>query len=49
MVVQAGSGFNINTSTTEAAAEAAVEIGAEVSTEVNIKLTASGLGYYLLI
>ena len=41
MVVQAGSGFDVNTGATEATAEAAAEVGAEVG----IKLAAGGLGY----
>ena len=45
MVVQAGSGFNVDTG----AAEAAAEVGVEVGAEVLIELAAGGLGCCLQI
>ena len=45
MVVQAGSGFDVDTG----AAEAAAEVGAEVGAEVLVELAAGGLGCRLQI
>ena len=44
-MVQAGLGFDVDTSTAKATAEATAKVNAEVNAEVSIKLTTSGLGY----